>query len=86
MRAMRPRGFGCVVGNTKPPRIELDHIMTFRAAREAAIDFLAPCLRKTARPCFHGRSVADADQTGVRIAVPRGDGSDLYLSRLPKRC
>jgi polar amino acid transport system substrate-binding protein len=31
------------------------------------------------------RSVADADQTGVRIAVPRGDGSDLYLSRTLKR-
>ncbi len=31
------------------------------------------------------RSIADADQTGVRIAVPRGDGSDLYLSRTLKR-
>ena len=31
------------------------------------------------------RSVADADQPGIRIAVPRGDGSDLYLSRMLKR-
>ena len=27
------------------------------------------------------QSVADADQTGIRIAVPKGDQSDLYLSR-----
>ena len=31
------------------------------------------------------RSVTDADQAGIRIAVPRGDGSDLYLSRTLKR-
>jgi polar amino acid transport system substrate-binding protein len=31
------------------------------------------------------RSVADADQPGIRIAVPRRDGSDLYLSRTLKR-
>lgn len=31
------------------------------------------------------RSVADADQPGVRIAVPRGDASELYLSRILKR-
>lgn len=31
------------------------------------------------------RSVDDADQTGVRIAVPRGDASDLYLTRALKR-
>jgi polar amino acid transport system substrate-binding protein len=31
------------------------------------------------------RKVADADQPGVRIAVPRGDGSDLYLTRTLKR-
>jgi polar amino acid transport system substrate-binding protein len=31
------------------------------------------------------RSVADADQAGIRIAVPRGEGSDLYLSRTLKR-
>lgn len=27
------------------------------------------------------QSVADADQPGIRIAVPKGDQSDLYLSR-----
>lgn len=31
------------------------------------------------------RNVADADQTGVRITVPRGDASGLYLSRTLKR-
>lgn len=31
------------------------------------------------------RNAADADQPGVRIAVPRGDASDLLLSRLLKR-
>ena len=31
------------------------------------------------------RNVADVDQTGVRIAVPRGDISDLRLSRMLKR-
>ena len=30
------------------------------------------------------RSVADVDQPGVRIAVPRGDASELYLSRILK--
>jgi polar amino acid transport system substrate-binding protein len=31
------------------------------------------------------RSVADADQPGLRIATARGDGSDLYLTRTIKR-
>jgi polar amino acid transport system substrate-binding protein len=31
------------------------------------------------------RNVGDADQPGVRIAVPRGDISDLRLSRIVKR-
>jgi polar amino acid transport system substrate-binding protein len=31
------------------------------------------------------RSVRDADQTGIRIAVPRGDGSDLYLTHTLRR-
>jgi polar amino acid transport system substrate-binding protein len=31
------------------------------------------------------RKVADADQPGVRIAVPRGDASGLYLSRTLKQ-
>ena len=30
-------------------------------------------------------NVADADQPGIRIAVPRGDGSDLELTRVLKR-
>jgi polar amino acid transport system substrate-binding protein len=31
------------------------------------------------------RSVAQADQPGIRIAVPRGDASDLRLTRLLKQ-
>ncbi len=31
------------------------------------------------------RNVADADQPGIRIAVPRGDASDLHLTRILKR-
>ena len=31
------------------------------------------------------RKVADADQPGVRIAVPRGDASDLLLTRMLKQ-
>jgi polar amino acid transport system substrate-binding protein len=31
------------------------------------------------------QSVADVDQSGVRIAVPRGDTSDLHLTRALKR-
>jgi hypothetical protein len=31
------------------------------------------------------RKVADADQPGVRIAVPSGDASGIYLSRILKR-
>jgi polar amino acid transport system substrate-binding protein len=31
------------------------------------------------------RNVADADQPGVRIAVPRGDASDLRLSKILNR-
>ncbi len=31
------------------------------------------------------RKVADADRSGVRIAVPRGDASDLHLSKILKR-
>jgi hypothetical protein len=30
-------------------------------------------------------NAADADQPGIRIAVPRGDGSDLELTRVLKR-
>ena len=30
------------------------------------------------------RSVADMDQTGIRIAVPRGDASDLRLTQILK--
>jgi polar amino acid transport system substrate-binding protein len=37
------------------------------------------------RPGSSIRTVADADQPGVRIAVPRGEASELYLKRIIKR-
>lgn len=57
--------------------------------RKDEIDFSHPFLQSDytylVAPGSLIRSVADADQAGVRIAVPRGDGSDLYLSRTLKR-
>jgi polar amino acid transport system substrate-binding protein len=63
--------------------------LVFDPARMEQVDFSHAFLRSDIT-CLvaHGspiRSIADADQTGVRIAVPRGDGSDLYLSRTLKR-
>ena len=48
-------------------------------------DFWLSDLTYLVAPGSPVRNVADADQPGVRIAVPRGDGSDLYLSRMLKR-
>lgn len=46
--------------------------------------FLQSDLTYLVGPGSRIRSVADADQSGIRIAVPRGDGSDLYLTRTLK--
>lgn len=57
-------------------------------ARMDQVDFSHAFLRSDitclVAPGSSIRSVADVDQAGVRIAVPRGDGSDLYLSRVLK--
>lgn len=47
--------------------------------------FLQSDLTYLVRPGSPIRSVGNADQLGHRIAVPRGDGSDLYLTRTLKR-
>jgi polar amino acid transport system substrate-binding protein len=58
-------------------------------ARMDEVDFSHPFLQSDytylVPPGSPIRSVADADQTGIRIAVPRGEGSDLYLSRTLNR-
>lgn len=58
-------------------------------ARMDQVDFSHSFLRSDitclVAPGSPVRSVAGADQSGVRIAVPRGDGSDLYLSRTLRR-
>lgn len=63
--------------------------LVFDPARTDQVDFSHAFLQSDitclVAPGSLVRSVADADQTGVRIAVPRGDGSDLYLSRTLKR-
>ncbi len=63
--------------------------LVINPARMGEVDFSHPFLQSDytylLAPGSPIRSVADADQTGVRIAVPRGDGSDLYLSRTLKR-
>jgi polar amino acid transport system substrate-binding protein len=58
-------------------------------ARAAEADFSPPYMQSDftylvlASSSLH--KVADADQPGVRIAVPRGDASDLRLTRLLKQ-
>ena len=58
-------------------------------ARMAEVEFSHPFLQSDytylVAPGSPVRSVADVDQAGIHIAVPRGDGSDLYLSRTLKR-
>ena len=58
-------------------------------ARAIEVDFSSPYLQSDFTYLVPVRSslqkVAEADRPGVRIAVPRGDGSDLRLSRLLKQ-
>jgi polar amino acid transport system substrate-binding protein len=58
-------------------------------ARAAEADFSPPYMQSDFTYLVAAgssiRNVADADQPGVRIAVPRGDASELYLSRILKR-
>jgi polar amino acid transport system substrate-binding protein len=57
--------------------------------RRAVADFSAPYMQSDftflVRSGSSISNVADADQPGIRIAVPRGDAVDLVLSRLLKR-
>jgi len=59
--------------------------LVFDPERAAQVDFSHIILKSDytylVAPGAHVGSVADADQPGIRIAVPRGDGSDLYLTR-----
>jgi polar amino acid transport system substrate-binding protein len=56
--------------------------------RAAEVDFSTPFMQTDftylVRPGSPIRQVADVDQPGVRVAVPRGDASELYLSRMLK--
>jgi polar amino acid transport system substrate-binding protein len=55
-------------------------------ARSAEADFSPPYMRTDYTYLVPAgspkQSVADVDQAGVRIAVPRGDGSDLRLTKM----
>jgi polar amino acid transport system substrate-binding protein len=63
--------------------------LVFDPEREKVVDFshtfLQSDLTYLTGPNSKIRSAADADQAGVRIATPRGDGSDLLLTRTLKR-
>ena len=56
--------------------------------RAAAVDFSSPFMQTDFTYLVPAgssiRNIADADKPGVRIAVPRGDASELYLSRTLK--
>jgi polar amino acid transport system substrate-binding protein len=62
--------------------------LVFDPERASVVDFsnifLQSDLTYLTGPGSKIRSSADADQAGVRIATPRGDGSDLFLTRMLK--
>jgi len=63
--------------------------LVFDPERAGQVNFSNPCMQTDftylLRPGSQIRSVTEVDQPGIRIAVPRGDGSDLYLTRTLKR-
>jgi polar amino acid transport system substrate-binding protein len=63
--------------------------LVYDPEREKDVDFshtfLQSDLTYLTSPGSPIRKATDADQAGVRIATPRGDGSDLYLTRTLKR-
>jgi len=63
--------------------------LAFDPDRATGADFSPPYMKADftylVRAGSSIRSVADVDQPGVRIAVPRGDAGDLYLSRILKQ-
>ena len=79
---------GAVIDGVRTNAWDLSFLV-INPARMAEVDFSHPFLQSDytylVAPGSPIRGVADADRTGVRIAVPRGDGSDLYLSRTLKR-
>jgi polar amino acid transport system substrate-binding protein len=62
--------------------------LVFDPDRAGQVDFSRPYVQSDFTYLVPAGSrlheVADADQPGVRIATPRGDGSDLYLTRTLK--
>jgi polar amino acid transport system substrate-binding protein len=63
-------------------------MLVFDPERAQQVDFsnayLQSDLTYLVPPGSSIHSVADVDKPGIRIAVPRGDGSDLYLTRTLK--
>jgi len=64
-------------------------LLVFDQGRTAEADFAPPYLQSDFTYLVPAgstiRNVADADQPGVRIAVPRADASDIRLTRILKR-
>ena len=64
-------------------------ILVYDPERAEKVDFsnayLQSELTYLVAPGSSIHSFAEVDQPGIRIAVPRGDGSDLYLTRTLKR-
>jgi len=62
--------------------------LVFDPQRAGQVNFSNPSMQTDftylLRPGSTIRSAAQVDQPGIRIAVPRGDGSDLYLTRTLK--
>lgn len=62
--------------------------LAFEQARTAEVDFATPYMRSDYAFLVAGDSAiqkyADVDRPGIRIATPRGDSSDLHVSRLLK--
>jgi polar amino acid transport system substrate-binding protein len=63
--------------------------LAFEPARTAQADFATPYMQNDYAFLVLGDSAiqcyADVDQPGIRIATPRGDSSDLHVSRLLQR-
>jgi len=63
--------------------------LAFEQARTAEVDFATPYMQSDYAFLVLGDSAlqtfADVDQPGIRISTPRGDSSDLHVSRVLKR-
>jgi polar amino acid transport system substrate-binding protein len=78
---------GAVLAGLKNDEWDLTFLVA-DPAREAEADFSTPYMHSDFTYLVPAgspkRSVADLDQQGVRIAVPRGDASDLRLTQMLK--